>query len=77
MNGAIHINRPSSTRFQARVRLRGRRRYKLVGKPTKSLRVALIRMAKEFAAWSMYKRGDVLVTADYYESSQVAEICRR
>lgn len=76
MTGAIHINRPSSTRFQARVRLRGRRRYKLVGNPSRSFHAALIRMAKEFSRTN-YKRGDVLMTADYYEPSMVAEICRR
>ncbi|TAL38890.1 MAG: hypothetical protein EPN97_03335 [Alphaproteobacteria bacterium] len=72
----IHINRPSSTRFIARVRSVGCRKYKLLGKPTKSYEAAVVRMARTFAKFHHYKRGDVLIVADYYEPQQLVEIKR-
>ena len=71
----VHINRPSSTRFIARVRWPGCRKYTLLGKPTKSYPAAVARMAKAFASGS-YKRGDVLVVADWYEPQQMCELVR-
>ena len=70
---SIHINRPSSTRFQARVRWPGHRKYILIGNPTRSKEIALVRLAREFARGN-YKRGDVLVTADYYDPMAICEI---
>jgi hypothetical protein len=69
----LHINRPSSTRFVARVRMRGYRKYQLVGKPTKSKATAIRRMAAEFAK-GFYHRADVICTADYYDPHQVCEL---
>ncbi|KKM97453.1 hypothetical protein LCGC14_1167770 [marine sediment metagenome] len=60
-------------RYQARVRLRGYRRYELVGKPTKSYRVAVRRMAAAFVE-HRYQRGDVLMWADYYDPVQLCEL---
>ena len=62
-------------RFQARVRSEGRRRYQLVGKPTKSFRVAVRRMSAAFAE-NGYKRGDVIMTAEYYDPVMLCEIAR-
>lgn len=76
MNVHVHINRPSSTRFQARVRLPGRRKYRLVGTPTKESHKALLTMTREFSR-GRYKRGDVLIIADYYEPVVLAEIVRK
>lgn len=72
----IHINRPSSTRFQAAVRLGGHRNWIMVGKPTKSAATAILRMARKFSSWSMYKRGAVIMTADYYDPTITVEMKR-
>lgn len=77
MAGYVHINRPSSTRFCARVRARGHRKYKLLGKPTLKFETALRRVANAIAKNSWWKRGDVLLTADYYDPQVIAEIVRR
>ncbi len=62
--------------YQARVRIRGDRLWELVGKPTKSYRVAVRRMAMRFIEYR-YQRGDVLMLADYYDPVQLCEIVRR
>ena len=72
----LHINRPSSTRFLARVRYPGCRRYMIVGKPTKSLAAATVRMARKFAE-GKYKRGDVIMTADWYDPEVVITMMKR
>ena len=72
---AIHINRPSSTVYQARVRREGAHKYKLVGPRTPNYRRALLAMAREFAT-GQYKRGDVLMGADYYDPTLICEIVR-
>ena len=71
----VWICRGTNVRYRARVRWEGYQRYNLVGPPTRSYRVALIRMAKEFAT-GRYKRGDVIMTADYYDPVQVCELTR-
>lgn len=48
-------------RYLARVRPEGYRRYQVLGKPTKSYRVAVRRMAKAFVS-GHYKRGDVIMS---------------
>ena len=74
----LHLNRPSSTRFVVRKRLRGLRRYILVGKPTRSLQVATRRLADCFADSSkMVKCGDILMTADYYDPIILIEMKRK
>lgn len=74
---SVYINRPSSTRFVARVRAMGHRKYKCIGKPTVSHAVAIRRMAKEFSSSNRWKRGDVLIIADYYDPQQLCELVRR
>lgn len=71
-----HICRPSSTRYQARARWEGHQRYELIGKPTKSYRVAVMRMAKAFAEGD-YKRADVVMWADYYDTVGMCELVSR
>jgi hypothetical protein len=73
---SVWINRPSSTRFQARVRPRGHRKYRLVGKPSRSFLVALKALTNTFGKSSYYKRGDVICTADYYDPIVCCEIVR-
>ncbi len=69
------ICRGVNTRYQARVRFEGFQRYTLVGKPTKSSRVALRRLAEKFAT-GKYKRGDVIMWAEYYDPEQIYELVR-
>lgn len=69
------LNRPSSSRYVVRVRLPGYRHYEIVGKPTKSYRAALMRMANAFTD-KRYKRGDVLLVADWYDPVVLTEIHR-
>lgn len=76
MSESIHINRPSSTRFIARVRLRGARNYKLVGKPFLAEEMAAKAMIKEFTK-GLYYRGDVLLVADWYDPIVTMEMRRR
>lgn len=73
----VHINRPSSTRYVARVRGRGCRKYTVLGRPCMTFAAAFKRMAAEFAVNRHWKRGDVIVVADYYDPVLVAEAVRR
>lgn len=75
VTATIHINRPSSIRFQARVRYRGQWRWVLVGKSTRRKDRAIVAMAKKFAS-GHYKRGEVLMAADYYDPIVVCEMVR-
>jgi hypothetical protein len=72
----IAICQGTNTRYQARVRYARQRRYTLVGKPSKSRYAALRRLAEAFTI-AGYKRGDVIVTADYYEPVPIYELVRR
>lgn len=63
-------------RYHVRVRRHGQKRYEIIGKPTRSFNAAVVRLAKTFAATYDYKRGDVLMTADYYDAVQLCEITR-
>ncbi len=65
-----------NTRYQARARWAGYRRYQLIGKPTRSYRVAVMRMAKAFATRE-YKRADVVFWADYYDPEMLCELMQR
>lgn len=72
----IWICRGVNTRYQARARWPGYRRYQLIGKASRSYRVALRRMAGAFATGN-YHRADVLISADYYDPEMVCELTRR
>ena len=73
--GAICLG--TNVRFLARTRWRGYRRYNMAGKPTRSCQIAVMRMAKAFAADSNVQRADVLMTADYYDAVQICELVRK
>ena len=64
------------TEYQARVRLRGYKLWEPVGRPTKSYRVAVRRMAAAFVEHG-YQRGDVIMWAEYYDPVQLCELVRR
>ncbi len=63
-------------RYHVRVRYEGMRRYQVIGKPVRSYHKAFLALAGEFAKSRNYDRGDVLLTADYYDPIQVCEIKR-
>lgn len=71
----IHINRPSSTRFIARVRRHGCRKYEIVSPAYRSSKRAAMAMMRAFTGGD-YKRGDVIMTADYYDPIVVVEVTR-
>lgn len=73
---SIHICRGVNKKYQARARWPGYQLYQLIGKPTKSYRVALHRMVDAFAT-GKYHRADVLMEADYYDPTMLCELVRR
>lgn len=78
MIARMHIHAPDGA-YQARVRDTGCRKYRLVGKPTRSLVIACTRMAVAFAKNPRVKRGDVLWVTwlGYYEPTQICELVRK
>lgn len=73
---SIHICTGTNVRYRARTRWHGFQRYELVGKPTRSYKVAIMRMARAFADNRNVKRADVIMTADYYDPVQLCELVR-
>lgn len=69
------ICRGVNVQYRARARWPGYHRYQLIGKPTRSYKVALRRMADAFAT-GKYKRADVLMSADYYDPVMLCELVR-
>jgi hypothetical protein len=63
-------------RYHVRVKVPGERTYRLVGKPTKSYRIAVMRLAGMFAHGENYDRGGVLMMAEYYDPIEILEIRR-
>jgi hypothetical protein len=72
---SVHINRPSSTRFVVRVRQRGCRTYKLIGKPFIDIPSATLAMAEAFEKGD-YGVGQVVVVADLYDPVVIRELRR-
>lgn len=72
----VHINRPSTTRYIARVREPGARRYKLVSGKLKRYSSAVRVLAMAFTSGN-YKRGDVIMVADYYDPVVLVEMVKR
>lgn len=70
----VYISRGVNRQYTAQVRSPGMRRWSTVYE-TRSYRMAVEKMADKFARHG-YKRGRVLLTADYYEPIIVAEISR-
>jgi hypothetical protein len=54
----VHIYIATGTCFQARVRLPGHKKYRLLGKPCRAMKTALQRMVKAMTE-DRYKRGEV------------------
>ncbi len=74
MDGAcVTVCTGTNQRYLARVRWHGYRRYKLLGKTTKSKRVAMRRLSDAMLD-PAYKRGDVLLLADWYEPVSLYEM---
>lgn len=63
-------------RYHVRVRQPGLRTWQLIGKPTASYKVAVMRLAREFAYSKSYNRGEVLMMAEYYDPISLLEIRR-
>jgi hypothetical protein len=76
MTAVLHINRPSSTRYRARVRMSGCRKWRLLPGEHKRLDRAAAQLARVFSE-GRYKRGEVLLTADYYDPRILIEMVRR
>jgi len=74
--GNLTICTGNNVRYCARTRWHGCRRYDLVGKWTRSYKVAIMHMARAFAANRLVKRADVLMIADYYDPVQLCELVR-
>jgi len=70
----IHICRGTNREYTAQVRSAGMRRWSTVYE-TRSYALAVKKMAAAFAAHG-YKRGRVLLTADYYDPIVVTEMSR-
>lgn len=71
----LHIHRPSTTRFQAMVRRAGHKKWVLIKTPTRSWQFAVHAMAAAFASGD-WKRGRVVVFADYYDPTVCCEISK-
>lgn len=71
----VHVCRGLNPCYQVRVRLPGFRRYILVGGPLKSKDAAYRALARRMATGS-YKRGDVMLCADWYEPLPVVEMVK-
>lgn len=74
MKSWVHINRPSSTRFYGQVRQPGHRLWVKVGPARLSMKDAMQDAVREFFKNKGYwKRGRVIMTADYYDPTVVME----
>ena len=70
-----HICQGSGRRYLVYVREYGHRIYDLVGKPTKSRRVAIARLSQAMLDGD-YKRGILAFVDDYYDPAPLYEIVR-
>lgn len=73
---SVHICSGVHQRFYGQVRLPGHRRWQKVAGARMSLARAIRDMARAFAAGT-YKRGRVIMTADYYDPLVIVEMVRR
>lgn len=71
----LHINRPSSTRYVARVRQAGHRKWTVVGDSYQTQGEAVLGLAERFR-YTMWKRGEVLITADCYDPTVIVKMSR-
>lgn len=70
-----NICRGTNVRYTARVRLPYQRNWQML-MVRQSLNLALADLAREMGCWSRYTRGDVIMTADYYDPVVVMEMRR-
>lgn len=71
----IHISRGVNVKYIARVRLPGHRKWSIIGAWTKSRDAAFKSLAKHFVS-TQWKRGEVLMIADYYDPIVIVEMTR-
>ena len=76
MGNGLTICTGSNQRYLARTRWHGYQRYRPVGKPTRSYKVAVMRMARAFVDDQTAKRADVIMWADYYDPVKMCELTR-
>lgn len=70
---ALHINRPTSTRFIPQVRGFGCRLWRSAGRPVKSLSNATAIAGRALIDHSA-KRARVIMTADWYDPCVIVEM---
>lgn len=73
---SVHICTGTNKRYLARARHFGFQKYTLIGKPTKSYKVAVKRMATAFVDKG-YKRADVLFLEDWYDPIVMCELVNK
>lgn len=66
----------TNTRYCARVRYEGCRNYEPLGKRWLRSSAAALKVLAAAMATGRYKRGDVLMAADYYDPEVIYEIVR-
>ena len=66
----------TNTQFWARGRHKYWRKYRVIGKPTRSYPTAVRRMTEAFIKQRL-QRVEVLMTADYYDPVMLCELVRR
>jgi len=74
MSGAICNG--TNIRYHVRIRRRGERRYSNVGAPVRTFYTAARRLAGRIAQDYQIDRGQVLMTADYYDPVIICEMRR-
>lgn len=76
MGGDVHIYVATGTRFTAQVRRHGCRKWESVGPDRKAHETAIKDMTRAFCA-GRYKRGRVLLVADWYDPVVITEMNAR
>jgi hypothetical protein len=72
----VYVSRGVNKRYWIRVRERGRRKFHVIGKPSRSKTVAFLRLARMMANSNLYSRGEILLSADYYDFTLIAKMDR-
>ena len=72
----IFICRGVNVQYRARVRFHGFRRYRVLAQWTPWKHIAMKQLTEAMDTGN-YKRGDLLMAADYYDPEVIYEIVRR
>ena len=75
MTTPVHINRGVGRRYAARVRLPGAKKWTVLPGFTKGYDAAFNKLAKAFVN-QKWKRGQVIMLADYYDPIALVEMRR-